>query len=58
MLKAFFIFSLGTMVGVMLTRRTQNLFTIEGIRRLASSSNDPNNKVLVSHSTFEQQSKP
>ncbi|KAE9622067.1 hypothetical protein Lalb_Chr01g0021391 [Lupinus albus] len=58
MLKAFFIFSLGTMFGVMLTRRAQNLFTIEGIRRLASSTNDPNNKVLVTHSTVEQQSKP
>lgn len=56
MLKAIFIFSLGTMFGVLMTRRAQNFFHFEGIPGF-SSKNDPNKKVLVSHSTVEQQSR-
>lgn len=55
MLRTIFTFSLGTMFGVALARRCQKKFQSEG---LLSSKNDPNKKVVVSHSTVEQQKRP
>lgn len=56
MLRAIFTFSLGTMFGVFLTRRAQNLLPYEGLRKF-SPKNDVNKKVLVRHSKVEQQSR-